>query len=87
MRSSICCAALLVLLLGSVAKAAETEIQYLSGLGKDDPVKWEFKCDRGQNAERWSTIGVPSNWEATGWVFNKSDNLMASSCCRTMQVI
>ena len=67
MRSSICCAALLVLLLGSVAKAAETEIQYLSGLGKDDPVKWEFKCDRGQNAERWSTIGVPSNWELQGF--------------------
>jgi hypothetical protein len=57
----------LVLLLASVARAAETETQYLSGLGKDDPVKWEFKCDKGQNADKWSTIGVPSNWELQGF--------------------
>jgi beta-galactosidase/beta-glucuronidase len=60
-------AALLVLLLASVARAAETEIQYLSGLGKDDPVRWEFKSDKGQNAGKWSTIGVPSNWELQGF--------------------
>ncbi|MEO8735410.1 MAG: glycoside hydrolase family 2 TIM barrel-domain containing protein [Edaphobacter sp.] len=67
MRSSVRYAALLVLLLTSVAKAAKTETQYLSGLGKDDPVKWEFKCDKGQNAGKWSTIGVPSNWELQGF--------------------
>ena len=60
-------AALLVLLLASVARAAETETQYLSGLGKDDPVKWEFMCDKGQNANKWSTIGVPSNWQLQGF--------------------
>ena len=60
-------AALLVLLLASVARAAETETQYLSGLGKDDPVKWEFICDKGQNAGKWSTIGVPSNWQLQGF--------------------
>src|ERR1022692_1318626 len=54
-------AALFVLLLASVARAAETETEYLSGLGKDDPVKWEFICDKGQSANKWSTIGVPSN--------------------------
>jgi beta-galactosidase/beta-glucuronidase len=58
---------LLVLLLASVARAAETETQYLSGLGKDDPVKWEFMCDKGQNANKWSTIGVPSNWQLQGF--------------------
>jgi hypothetical protein len=58
---------LLILLLTSVARAAETETQYLSGLGMDDPVKWEFKCDKGQNAGKWSTIGVPSNWELQGF--------------------
>jgi hypothetical protein len=60
-------AALLVLLLAPFSRAAETETQYLSGLGKDDPVKWEFECDKGQNAGKWSTIGVPSNWELQGF--------------------
>jgi hypothetical protein len=60
-------AALLVLLLASGARAAETETQYLSGLGKDDPVTWQITCDNGQNANKWSTIGVPSNWELQGF--------------------
>ncbi len=60
-------ATLLVLLLASIARAAETKTQYLSGLGKDDPVKWDFICDKGQNANKWSTIGVPSNWELQGF--------------------
>ena len=51
----------------SVARAAETETQYLSGLGKDDPVKWQFMCDKGMNANKWSTIGVPSNWQLQGF--------------------
>ena len=67
MGSFIRYAALLVLLLASVTRAAETETQYLSGLGKDDPVKWEFRADKGQNAGKWSTIGVPSNWELQGF--------------------
>jgi hypothetical protein len=60
-------AALSILLLASVARASETETQFLSGLGKDDPVKWQFFCDKGQNANKWSTIGVPSNWELQGF--------------------
>ena len=60
-------AALFVLFLASVARAAETETQYLSGLGKDDPVKWEFMCDKGQNSNKWSTIAVPSNWQLQGF--------------------
>ncbi len=67
MRSSIRYAALSLLLLTVVARAAETETQYLSGLGKDDPVKWQFICDKGQNANKWSTIGVPSNWQLQGF--------------------
>ena len=67
MHSSARYAALLVLLLASVASATQTESQYLSGLGKDDPVKWQFKCDKGQNANKWSTIGVPSNWQLQGF--------------------
>lgn len=60
-------AAMLVLLLASVARAAETKTQYLSGVGKDDPVQWQIMCDKGQNANKWSTIGVPSNWELQGY--------------------
>jgi hypothetical protein len=67
MSSPVRYVALFVLLLASVARAAETETQYLSGLGKDDPVKWEFMCDKGQNAGKWSTIGVPSNWQLQGF--------------------
>jgi hypothetical protein len=67
MRSSLRYAGVFVLLLATVARGAETEIQYLSGLGKDDPVKWEFKCDKGQNSGKWTTIGVPSNWELQGF--------------------
>src|ERR1035438_9256600 len=66
-RLSVRYAVLSVVLLASAARAAETETQYLSGLGKDDPVKWEFMCDKGMNANKWSTIGVPSNWQLQGF--------------------
>jgi hypothetical protein len=64
---TICRLILFVFLLAQFARAAETEIQYLSGLGKDDPVKWQFMCDKGMNANKWTTIGVPSNWELQGF--------------------
>src|SRR6185437_9884020 len=60
-------AALLLLLSASAAWAVETETQYLSGKGKDDPVQWQFMCDKGMNAGKWSTIGVPSNWQLQGF--------------------
>ncbi len=67
MRSSVHYVASLLLLIASVAKAAQTETQYLSGAGKDDPVQWQFKCDNGQHCGKWSMIGVPSNWELQGF--------------------
>ena len=57
----------LLLSLAVTVKAVETETLYLSGKGKDDPVKWDFMCSAGQNANRWSSIGVPSNWELQGF--------------------
>src|SRR5690349_1207715 len=57
-----------------LAAEAEAERLYLSGKGKDDPVKWDFMCtqiggEKGaiQNPDKWSTIGVPSNWELQGF--------------------
>ncbi len=67
MRSFALYAALLILVVASEARAADTETQYLSGLGKDDPVQWQIMCDTGANANKWSTIGVPSNWELQGF--------------------
>ena len=52
---------------GDALPAQETYLQYLSGKGKDDPVKWEFYCTAGQNSGRWTTIDVPSNWELQGF--------------------
>jgi len=58
----------LLALVGCVATFAdETQIAYLSGQGKDDPVAWEFYCSGGHNSGRWTTIGVPSNWELQGF--------------------
>lgn len=59
--------AVLVTLLVSLAQAQQTETRYLSGLGKDDTVPWQFMCDKGQNANKWTTIGVPSNWQLQGF--------------------
>lgn len=45
----------------------QTEIQYLSGTGKDDMVEWDFYCSDGRDSENWTTIGVPSCWELQGF--------------------
>jgi len=59
--------ALGTLLLSTCGLAAETDVLYLSGQGKDDPVAWEFFCTAGRNSGQWTTIGVPSNWELQGF--------------------
>ncbi len=51
----------------AAAFANETQVFYLSGQGKDDPVSWEFYCTAGRNSGKWTTIGVPSNWELQGF--------------------
>lgn len=63
-RSSVAAA---VVLMASLAAAQETEVLWLSGQGKDDPVPWEFFCTAGRNSGQWTTIGVPSNWELQGF--------------------
>ncbi len=55
------------LLCGLAARAAETEIRYLSGLGKDDGVPWDFFCTAGRRSGEWTTIRVPSCWELEGF--------------------
>jgi hypothetical protein len=52
---------------GAAVPAAETEIRYLSGLGKDDAVPWQFFCTAGRRSGEWTTIRVPSCWELEGF--------------------
>lgn len=63
----LACLAMVVIAVGSMAAAQETEVVWLSGQGKDDPTPWEFFCTAGRNSGQWTTIGVPSNWELQGF--------------------
>ena len=51
----------------TIGQSKNTEIQYLSGTGKDDMVQWDFFCSDGKNSGEWTTIGVPSCWELQGF--------------------
>ncbi len=44
-----------------------TQIQYLSGHGRDDAVPWDFDCTGGRRSGFWTTIPVPSCWELQGF--------------------
>jgi beta-galactosidase/beta-glucuronidase len=45
----------------------ETQRQYLSGKGIDDAVPWEFFCSAGHQSGEWTTLPVPSCWDAAGF--------------------
>jgi len=59
--------ALMVLTWPGHAWGQQTQRQYLSGHDKDDAVTWQFFCTAGRNAQKWTTIPVPSNWELQGF--------------------
>src|ERR1700754_3466906 len=44
-----------------------TVIKYLSGTDKDHPIQWDFFCTGGRKSGKWTTIGLPSNWELQGF--------------------
>jgi len=72
---------LLLLLLASLhSYAQQTLRQYLSGTGNDHTVNWEFFCTGGMNANKWTTIAVPSCWELQG--FGKYDYGFAKDSVR-----
>jgi hypothetical protein len=60
---------LFAILLGvpSLVRAQQTEIQYLSGHGKDDAVPWNFFCTYGAQSGYWTNLPVPSQWELHGF--------------------
>jgi len=49
------------------ALAQNTVIQYLSGDGSGNTVPWKFLCTGGMNANKWTSIAVPSCWELQGF--------------------
>jgi hypothetical protein len=49
------------------ASAQETRRHYLSGTGIDDAIAWDFFCTEGRRSGEWTTIPVPSNWDALGF--------------------
>lgn len=57
----------MVLFLASPAFAQKTEVQYLSGHGKDDAVPWNFFCTTGAHSGYWTNLPVPSCWELHGF--------------------
>lgn len=65
-------------------KAQQTEKLYLSGTGNDNTVKWDFLCTGGMNANKWTSIEVPSNWELQG--FGKYDYGFAKDSVRGKEV-
>src|SRR3954452_14373216 len=58
---------ILLLLTCSASVAQESQRQYLSGHGIDDAVPWEFFCSKGRDSGRWTTLPVPSCWDAEGF--------------------
>jgi len=60
--------------------AQQTEKIYLSGTGSDNTKQWEFMCTSGMNANKWTTIAVPSCWELQG--FGKYDYGFAKDSVR-----
>ncbi len=62
-----CLFVLLLLTLTGRSMAGTTEVQYLSGVDKDNTVEWQFHVSGGRNSGVWSTIPVPSNWETQGF--------------------
>ncbi len=47
--------------------AQQTEVQYLSGHGKDDAVPWNFFCTANAQSGYWTNLPVPSCWELHGF--------------------
>ncbi|WP_460557887.1 glycoside hydrolase family 2 protein [Ferruginibacter profundus] len=68
------------LLLPFAAICQQTEKVYLSGTGPGDAKQWQFFCTGGMNANKWTTIAVPSCWELQG--FGKYDYGFAKDSVR-----
>jgi hypothetical protein len=64
---SLVAAGIVFLFSGGSVFAQETEVQFLSGHGKDDAVPWNFFCTSGANSGFWTNLPVPSQWDVKGF--------------------
>ncbi len=71
---------LICLTSGILVFGQTTEKVYLSGTGSDNTKQWEFMCTGGMNANKWTSIAVPSCWELQG--FGKYDYGFAKDSVR-----
>jgi len=51
----------------SLSYSQDTELIYLSGRDSENPEEWDFMVTDGMQANTWSKIQVPSNWELEGF--------------------
>lgn len=59
---------LFALIVGITAATAQTkQVQYLSGIGSNKTVAWDFFCTGGRQSGYWTKIQVPSCWEQQGF--------------------
>jgi hypothetical protein len=56
-----------ILMILAAALIPQTKVQWLSGRGLDDTVRWGFECSAGMNSGRADSIAVPSQWELQGF--------------------
>ncbi|UCS92481.1 beta-galactosidase [Echinicola marina] len=54
-------------ILNSSAQSINYQRVYLSGKDAASAVNWDFKVSAGRNANEWSEVPVPSNWELHGF--------------------
>lgn len=67
MKNKIKLSLFTLLLLCAETFAQHTQVVYLSGLGNDNAVEWDFYCTAGRRSGEWTKIPVPSNWECQGF--------------------
>lgn len=67
MKAFLFVSLIIAIIFSRAADGQKTEIQYLSGTDKDNPVRWDFYCTSGRNSGYWTKIDVPSNWELQGF--------------------
>lgn len=58
---------LALVIAGTCGAAEQPERIYLSGKDVAEPAQWEFKVTAGMQADKWTTIPVPSCWELQGF--------------------
>ena len=56
-----------MLILALPVLAQDTEVQFLSGHGKDDAVPWMFLCTSGANSGLWTNLPAPAQWDVQGF--------------------